>query len=66
MPKAPPAQWTGGGGLTSLIGAENGVDNTWEQIVLKNLPRALQSFGRSSANPFSEIARIVQSFIRQG
>ncbi|VDK36744.1 unnamed protein product [Gongylonema pulchrum] len=66
LPKAPPARWTGNGGITSLIGAENGIDNTWEQVVLKQLPKALQNFGRPSGNPWSQITNIVQSFLKQG
>ncbi|CAB3400954.1 unnamed protein product [Caenorhabditis bovis] len=39
----PPAPWEGNGGLTGLLGAnEVGIDNTFEQVVLKDLPRALQ------------------------
>ncbi|VDO37254.1 unnamed protein product [Onchocerca flexuosa] len=63
LPKAPPAQWSGQGGITGLIGAENGVDNTWEHIVLKQLPRTLQTFGRPSHNIFSDISHILQIFL---
>uniref|UniRef100_A0A8R1XVB5 Metalloendopeptidase n=1 Tax=Onchocerca volvulus TaxID=6282 RepID=A0A8R1XVB5_ONCVO len=63
LPKAPPAQWSGQGGITGLIGAENGIDNTWEHIVLKQLPRTLQTFGRPSHNIFSDISHILQIFL---
>ncbi|VDM46611.1 unnamed protein product [Toxocara canis] len=62
LPKPPPAQWNGGG-LTALIGAENGVDSTWEQYLIKQLPNTLRNSGRLSQNPWSNIDRIVQSFI---
>ncbi|VIO86037.1 Uncharacterized protein BM_BM8506 [Brugia malayi] len=62
LPKAPPAQWKGYGGITGLIGAENGIDNTWERVILKELPRTLQTFGRPTSNLFSDISRILQIF----
>ncbi|MCP9266235.1 Metalloendopeptidase [Dirofilaria immitis] len=62
LPRAPPAQWSGQGGLTGLIGAENGIDNTWEHIVLKQLPRTLQNFGQPSKNLFADISHILQLF----
>uniref|UniRef100_A0A1I7VJ96 ADH_N_2 domain-containing protein n=1 Tax=Loa loa TaxID=7209 RepID=A0A1I7VJ96_LOALO len=65
LPKPPPAQWKGYGGITGLIGAENGIDNTWERVVLKELPRTLQTFGRPSKNLFSDISRILQMFFNQ-
>ncbi|CAD6185529.1 unnamed protein product [Caenorhabditis auriculariae] len=41
--KPPPAAWEGNGGLTGLLGAnEAGFDNTFEHVVLKDLPRALK------------------------
>ncbi|VDN04510.1 unnamed protein product [Thelazia callipaeda] len=64
LPKAPPARWNGNGGLTALIGAENGIDNTWEQIMLKQLPKVFQNFGRPSTNPLIDISRIVQLLFR--
>uniref|UniRef100_A0A915Q0M6 Metalloendopeptidase n=1 Tax=Setaria digitata TaxID=48799 RepID=A0A915Q0M6_9BILA len=66
LPKAPPARWEGHGGITGLIGAENGIDNTWEQVILKQLPRTLQTFGRPSNNLFADISRILQLFLNQG
>ncbi|EJW73153.1 hypothetical protein WUBG_15939 [Wuchereria bancrofti] len=65
LPKAPPAQWKGYGGITGLIGAENGIDNTWERVILKELPRTLQTFGRPTSNLFSDISRILQIFLIQ-
>ncbi|MFH4975621.1 hypothetical protein AB6A40_002330 [Gnathostoma spinigerum] len=65
LPKAPPARWNGGGGLTSLIGAENGIDNTFEQFILKELPRTFRSFGRSShSDPFHLINNFLKSFLK--
>ncbi|KAL3981598.1 Astacin (Peptidase M12A) family protein [Acanthocheilonema viteae] len=66
LPKAPPARWKGHGGITGLIGAENGIDNTWEHVVLKELPRTLQTFGRPSNNLLSDVSRILQLFLNQG
>ncbi|CAI5456407.1 unnamed protein product [Caenorhabditis angaria] len=50
----PPAAWEGNGGLTGLWGAnEVGIDNTLEQVVLKDLPRVLQnSRGKPSIGSF--------------
>lgn len=65
LPKPPPAQWGGHGGITGLIGAENGVDNTWESVILKELPRTFQTFGQPTKNIFSDISRILQLFFNQ-
>uniref|UniRef100_A0A0M3HUA2 Secreted protein n=1 Tax=Ascaris lumbricoides TaxID=6252 RepID=A0A0M3HUA2_ASCLU len=62
LPKPPPAQWNGGG-LTALIAAENGIDNTWEQYVMKQLPNTLRNFGHPARNPWSSIQHIVLSFL---
>lgn len=44
IPQPPPAPWEGHGGLTSLLGAnEAGIDNTFENVVLKDFPRIVGS-----------------------
>ncbi|VDK17574.1 unnamed protein product [Anisakis simplex] len=62
LPKPPPAQWNGGG-LTALIGAENGIDSTLEQYVIKQLPNTLRNFGRTRGNPWTGIENIVKSLL---
>ncbi|VDN51487.1 unnamed protein product [Dracunculus medinensis] len=54
VPKPPPDRWNGGG-ITALIGAENGIDNSWEHFILKQLPDVLKKIGRPSNNPWSTI-----------
>ncbi|PAV58151.1 hypothetical protein WR25_11777 [Diploscapter pachys] len=58
----PPAEWGGHGGLTGLLGAnEIGIDNTLENVVLKDLPRALQS---SRGAPIGSIFSLLDSFLK--
>uniref|UniRef100_A0A0N5AFE9 Metalloendopeptidase n=1 Tax=Syphacia muris TaxID=451379 RepID=A0A0N5AFE9_9BILA len=64
LPKAPLAQWNGNGGITGLIAAENGVDGTIEQYLLKRLPNALRNFGGLSRNPILGIGEVIRGFLQ--
>lgn len=58
----PPAAWEGHGGLTGLLGAnEAGIDNTFEHVVLKDLPRALQ---RNRGAPIGSLFSLLDTFFR--
>ncbi|KAK0397238.1 hypothetical protein QR680_002042 [Steinernema hermaphroditum] len=63
LPKAPPAAWEGGGGLTSLLGSESGIDNTFEKYIFKDLPAAFRNM-RPNGKPLDTINTIVTSFLR--
>ena len=42
IPKPPAAVWEGQGGLTSLLASESGIDNTFENYVVRELPNVLR------------------------
>ncbi|GMT35897.1 hypothetical protein PFISCL1PPCAC_27194, partial [Pristionchus fissidentatus] len=59
LPKPPPAAWEGAGGLTSLIGSEAGIDNTFEKYVLTQLPNVLHTTSAQVPN----IMNLIQAFL---
>ncbi|KJH43801.1 CUB domain protein [Dictyocaulus viviparus] len=65
IPTPPPASWNGNGGLTGLLGAnEAGIDNTFETILLKDVPRFI---GNSrGGNSIASIFGIFDSFLKRG
>ncbi|XGW35350.1 hypothetical protein V3C99_018953 [Haemonchus contortus] len=65
IPPPPPAAWKGNGGLTNLLGAnEVGIDNTFETLILKDVPRVL---GRSRGGPnFASLFGLLDTFLPRG
>lgn len=65
IPPPPPAEWKGNGGLTGLFGAnEAGIDNTFETILLKDVPRVL---GRSRGGTnVASLFGLLDSFFKRG
>ncbi|GMT06834.1 hypothetical protein PENTCL1PPCAC_29008, partial [Pristionchus entomophagus] len=59
LPKPPPAAWEGAGGLTSLLGSEAGIDNTFEKYVLTQLPNVLHTTSAQVPN----IMNLIQAFL---
>ncbi|KAK5964773.1 Zinc metalloproteinase [Trichostrongylus colubriformis] len=65
IPPPPPAAWKGNGGLTNLFGAnEVGIDNTFETIILKDVPRVLGK-SRGGTN-IASLFGLLDSFLPRG
>ncbi|VDL76067.1 unnamed protein product [Nippostrongylus brasiliensis] len=66
IPPPPPAEWKGNGGLTGLFGAnEAGIDNTFETILLKDVPRVIgRSRGRGP--DVASLFGLLDSFLKRG
>ncbi|CAJ0575065.1 unnamed protein product, partial [Mesorhabditis spiculigera] len=64
LPKPPVANWEGQGGLTGLLGQEAGIDNTFENYLVKELPTVLRATGpRADIGSFFNL---VDSLLRAG
>ncbi|CAJ0947005.1 unnamed protein product, partial [Mesorhabditis belari] len=64
FPKPPLANWEGQGGLNGLLGQETGIDNTFENYVVKELPNVLRSTGGRA--DISSLFTLVDSLLRAG
>ncbi|KAJ1365522.1 Astacin (Peptidase M12A) [Parelaphostrongylus tenuis] len=63
IPTPPPAAWDGHGGLTSLLGAnEAGIDNTFETVLLKDVPRVV---GNRRSFDIASLLGVLNSFLRR-